>query len=44
MVPESFAVGQDQLKDTVNNTPADKKQLPDGMGIRPRSRPHISII
>src|SRR5688572_12480277 len=27
IVPESFAVGQDQLKDTVNNTPADKKDL-----------------
>ena len=27
MVPESFAVGQDQLKDTVNSTPADKKDL-----------------
>src|SRR5688500_7163506 len=26
-VPESFAIGQDQLKDTVNNTPADKKDL-----------------
>jgi PKD domain len=27
MVPERFAVGLDQLKDTVNNTPADKKDL-----------------
>ena len=27
MVPESFTVGQDQLKDTVNNSRADKKDL-----------------
>ena len=27
MVPESLAIGQDQLKDTVNNTRADRKDL-----------------
>lgn len=27
MVPESYAIGVDQLKDTVNNTPLDKKDL-----------------
>ena len=27
MVPESYAIGTDQLKDTVNNTPMDRKDL-----------------
>lgn len=27
MVPASYAIGQDQLKDTVNNTPMDRKDL-----------------
>lgn len=27
IVPEQFAIGQDQLKDTVNNTPLDRKDL-----------------
>ena len=27
MVPESYAIGMDQLKDTVNNSPLDKKNL-----------------
>ena len=27
MVPKSYAIGQDQLKDTVNNTPMDRKDL-----------------